>query len=245
MKDAISWLLLTELDKINLPELAERIARAETEGVSSEPRRYPGYPAWPLPCQRRRWWPGLDATLAARRCHRALATDLPSARTLGRLLRTAHGITGAFGRGPTPSAGGLQALELYLAHWQKSWLPAGVYHYDRRGHYLAQVVAGAKASDWGECLPSLRQVSGGAVVWLLVGDARRVTGKYGERGERFLLLEAGHLMQNLCLVSASLGLATVPLGGCLERGVAGALQLPEGDRVLYAGVCGKRLAASP
>jgi nitroreductase len=50
-------------------------------------------------------------------------------------------------------------------------------------------------------------------------------------------------MQNLCLVSASLGLATVPLGGCLDREVAEAFQLPPTDRVLYAGVCGRRLSA--
>jgi nitroreductase len=84
----------------------------------------------------------------------------------------------------------------------------------------------------------LHQVEGGALLWLLIGDAQRVATKYGERGDRFLLLEAGHLMQNLCLVSTSLGLCTVPLGGCLERDVSDELRLPDGDRVLYAGVCG-------
>jgi SagB-type dehydrogenase family enzyme len=168
---------------------------------------------------------------------------LPNARTLGRVLASAHGITGDSFRGPTPSAGGLQALELYLVHWRAGWLPAGAYHYDRRGHQLSQIVAGATAEAWRERVPSLGQVAGGAVLWLIVGDTRRVTAKYGERGERFLLLEAGHLMQNLCLVSTSLDLTTVPLGGCLEREVARELRLPRGDRVLYAGVCGSRLAA--
>lgn len=76
------------------------------------------------------------------------------------------------------------------------------------------------------------------MLWLLIGDAQRVATKYGERGDRFLLLEAGHLMQNLCVVSHSLGLCTVPLGGCLEREVAAELRLTDSDRVLYAGVCG-------
>jgi nitroreductase len=77
------------------------------------------------------------------------------------------------------------------------------------------------------------------LLWLLVGDTRLMTLKYGERGERFLLLEAGHLMQNLCLVSTSLGHCTVPLGGFLERAIERELRLPEYDRVLYAGLCGK------
>jgi nitroreductase len=62
--------------------------------------------------------------------------------------------------------------------------------------------------------------------------------KYGDRTDRFLLLEAGHLMQNLCLVSTSLKLTTVPLGGVLEAEVSARLTLPPTDRVLYAGICG-------
>lgn len=239
MNEVISWLRLTELDRISAAEMAERIALAEAEGMSGEPRRYPGYPTWPLPRARRRWWPGFDSVCHARRCCRVLETILPDARTLGRLLQVAHGATDELFRGPTPSAGGLQALELYLVHWHNAWLPAGAYHYDRRGHHLSQIRAGADGERWLEYVPSLGQVSGGAVLWILVGDARRVATKYGERGERFLLLEAGHLMQNLCLVSTSLGLSTVPLGGCLEREVAQELRLPAGDRVLYAGACGK------
>ena len=162
-----------------------------------------------------------------------------AARTFARLLQTSHGITDEWFRGPTPSAGGLQALELYLVHWQETWLPKGVYHYDRRGHQLAQIAPAADPEFWREQVPSLGQVADGAILWLLVGDGRRVAAKYGERGERFLLLEAGHLMQNLCLVSTSLGLTMVPLGGCLEREVARELRLPAGDNVLYAGVCGQ------
>jgi SagB-type dehydrogenase family enzyme len=129
-------------------------------------------------------------------------------------------------------------LELYLVHWQTGWLPSGVYHYDRAGHHLSQLAPHADADRWRELVPSLHQVEGGVLLWLLIGDAQRVATKYGERGDRFLLLEAGHLMQNLCVVSHSLGLCTVPLGGCLEREVAAELRLTDSDRVLYAGVCG-------
>ena len=62
MTDVISWLRMTELDRISLPEMAERIELAETAGFSGEPRRYPGYPTWPLPQTRRRWWPAFIVT---------------------------------------------------------------------------------------------------------------------------------------------------------------------------------------
>lgn len=239
MNQLVSWLRLTELDRINLPDMAERIAQAEAEGSIVEPRSCPGYPMWRLPHSRRRWWPSFDAMLAKRRCARSLDTKLPDARTLGQLLESAHGITGEFFRGPTPSAGGLQAVELFVVNWQQGWLPEGIYHFDRVGHHLSQIVPIANSERWRELVPSLHQVEGGALLWLLIGDTQRVATKYGERGDRFLLLEAGHLMQNLCLTSTSLGLSTVPLGGCLEREVAQELKLPRGDSVLYAGVCGQ------
>ncbi len=240
MDEIISVLELTELDRISSPELADRIAQAGGEGLAVDPREYPGYSSWPLPRLRARWRPGLDRTLCLRRSTQTMDSRFPGRETLARLLGFAHGISGELNRGPVPSAGGLQALELYLVHWQKAWIPTGVYHYDRRGHRLAQIVAAADPEHWRDLVPSLRQVSGGALLWIIVGDAQRVRQKYGLRADRFLLLEAGHLMQNLCLLSTSLGLVTLPLGGVLEREVTRTLRLPPHDLVLYAGVCGGR-----
>ena len=41
----------------------------------------------------------------------------------------------------------------------------------------------------------------------------RTLKKYGPRGYRYILLEAGHCAQNLCLLAAERGLATLCLGG--------------------------------
>ena len=87
-------------------------------------------------------------------------------------------------------------------------------------------------------VPSLPLVGGGSLVCVLVGDGARIKMKYDLRGYRFLLLEAGHLMQNLSLLSASLGLCSVPLGSFLEREIAQAFVLPRTDLVTYVGVTG-------
>jgi SagB-type dehydrogenase family enzyme len=238
MSESISWLRMTELDDVSAPELAERIASADEEGADIRPRSYPGYPRWPLPRSRPRWLPAFDRVLCARRSERWLATAFPTRRTLGAILQSAHGVADDLYRGPTPSAGGLQALELFLVHWQTAWLPRGAYHYDRSGHHLSQVVPEANEDRWRSLVPSLRQVDGGALLWLVVGDGQRVAAKYGQRSERYLLLEAGHFMQNICLISSSLGLSTVPLGGIMERPVMAELKLPPTDLLLYGGVCG-------
>ncbi len=230
----------TELDATTYPAWRDTILAAEVSGAAlpGEPRSYPGYPRQPLDRVRRRWQPSLDRALAGRRSVYPPGTAQPSRRVLSRLLLAAHGLTGPEGRGPVPSAGGLQALELYLAPLADGWLDSGVYHYDRCGHHLSQVAGSFGRADWEALVPSLERLEGGALLWVLAGDGARVRAKYAERGLRFLLVEAGHLMQNLCLLSAGLGLATVPLGGFFERAIARRLGLPAEDEVLYLGACG-------
>jgi SagB-type dehydrogenase family enzyme len=228
----------TELDRTSFPEFRERIADYEANATHLEPRSYPGYARVPLERVRPRRLASLDRALTRRRSARALDREVPSRRTLSRLLALAHGITGPDGRGPVPSAGGLQALELYVAVLEPGWLERGAYHYDRTENALARLPSRAARADWERLVPSLASV-GGALLWVAVGDAARASAKYGERADRFLLLEAGHLGQNLGLLSVGLGLATTPLGGVLEPDVARELLLPEGDLVLSAGACGK------
>lgn len=230
----------TELDQATFPAWRDGILAAEAGGIDQvAPRSYPGYPRFALPRYRGRLWPPLDRALQRRRRVSPLGTEQPSAQQLSRLLLLSHGITGRGSSGPTPSAGGLQALELYVAVIEEGRLPTGLFHYDRAGHFLAQLKEITGRAEMASRVPSLEQFAGGSLLWILVGDGARASAKYAERGLRFLLLEAGHLMQNLCLVSESLGLATVPLGGFFERDLARALQLLETDGVLYVGVCGR------
>jgi SagB-type dehydrogenase family enzyme len=228
----------TELDPTCFPAWRDAITRFDADAPDHAPRSYPGYPRWPLPAPRRRWRSSVARALLGRRSARSLASALPTAAELGRMCALAHGVCGDAGRGPVPSAGGLQALELYAITLVPGWLPAGGYHYDRAGHALTGVAPALTAAQARGLVPALITIDGGAVIWVIAGDGARVAAKYGPRALRFLLLEAGHLMQNLCLVSAEAGLSTIPVGGFFERPLAGALQLPATDEVLYAGVCG-------
>jgi len=229
---------LTELDRAGWPDIRDQVMQFTHDDPLGQPRSYPGYPRWPLARCRPGLWPPLERVLWSRRCERALSERPPSRGVLSRLLQFSHGVSASNGRGPTPSSGGLQALELYVVALTGGWLPAGAYHYDRARHALAGLGTGGDRETWRSRVPALGLIEGGTLLWVLVGDGARITGKYGARGWRFLLLEAGHLMQSLCLMSSRLGWATVPLGACFEQEVARALALPEGDAVLYVGVCG-------
>ncbi len=235
MASSTAFYRWTELDRSSWPSFRD-MAGAFTTPEDIRPRSHPGVPRIPLPKVRARRLLPLEATLAARRSASRLSEAPIRDRDLAELLRFAHGAFDTRGRGPVPSAGGLQALELYVVLFGR-----GAYHYDRAGHHLSQVGVDADRASWRARVPSLDLVEGGSALWLLVGDAARVEPKYGARGLRFLLLEAGHLMQNLCLLSAGLKLRTVPLGAFFERDGAAALGLPGTDLLLYAGLCGRPL----
>lgn len=230
---------LTELDETNFPEFRDCIIKVESEGLEHKARTYPGYPVWQLERLRPRFLTNLEKTLLQRRSTRELDTKALSKTELSRLLQFSHGVTGEQDRGSVPSSGELQALELYLVNFTDSWLDKGIYHYDRVGHYLSQISPKANYQEWQEFIPSTAQFKGGSIFWVIVGDGARVLRKYGKRGGRFLFLEAGHLMQNLCLLSTSLGLCTLPLGGFFEKSIAKELYLPNTDFILYLGACGK------
>jgi SagB-type dehydrogenase family enzyme len=53
----------------------------------------------------------------------------------------------------------------------------------------------------------------------------RTVFKYGERGYRFILLEAGHVAQNINLVAAALGLGCLNIGGFFDREIDDFLSL--------------------
>lgn len=228
----------SELSAATLPRFRDALMVAEAKGATHALRTYPGLRRLELPRLRPRMTKTFDGVVGRRRVARALGDEPPSARALSRLLHLGHGVTGPDGRGPSPSAGNLQPVELYLASLTQGWWKERAYHYDRAGHALADLGVESSREVLAPWLPSLHQVEGGAALVILVGDCRSVDEKYGDRAPRFLLLEAGHVMQSLALAAASVDLAVVPIGGFLEAPLARWLRLPAYDAVLYCALLG-------
>jgi SagB-type dehydrogenase family enzyme len=156
----------------------------------------------------------LGGVIASRRSERSDVLRPVRLRDLATLL-AASCTAERRGRGlrrPVPSAGALYPLEAYVVAPAVSGLEPGVYHYDPFRHRLARLGQFGFA-DLREALvdQSLADVTAALLVVTAVFWRSRV--KYGPRGYRFALLEAGHLVQNALLASADLGLAALPLGG--------------------------------
>lgn len=123
---------------------------------------------------------------------------------------------------PVPSGGARYPLEMYLLVRRCEGLGAGVYHLasDRQGHALEQIRGPV---PWPAVVRLFLDQDYLApadllVVWTAV--ASRTVKRYGERGFRFLWLEAGHGAQNLVLSSEALGLGSLPLAGFYDRPLA-------------------------
>ncbi|NQU19474.1 SagB/ThcOx family dehydrogenase, partial [bacterium] len=55
---------------------------------------------------------------------------------------------------------------------------------------------------------------------VITASPNRMIQRYGKRAERYVILEAGHAAQNLCLIANDLGLTTVEIGAFIDEGVA-------------------------
>jgi SagB-type dehydrogenase family enzyme len=109
----------------------------------------------------------------------------------------------------------------------------GVRHYVPEGHRTERI------SD-ADRRPALADAAGGQeaardapTLFVIAAVPGRTEEKYGERAERYVALEAGHVCQNLLLEATALGLGGVPIGAFSDDGVREALGLPETMTPLY------------
>ena len=164
--------------------------------------------------------------IGARRSHRTFADEPVAGDELSALLQAGYGVTGAL-ESPdgvralplraVPSGGALYPLELYVGALRVEGLEAGLYHFDPLRPGLEVLRTGLEPGKVAALSTYPEIVSGCGVVVLVAAIFGRTRFKYGLRGYRFALLEAGHVGQNLVLAATALGLGAVPLGGFYDR----------------------------
>ncbi|MFH1144921.1 MAG: SagB/ThcOx family dehydrogenase, partial [Candidatus Eisenbacteria bacterium] len=166
----------------------------------------------------------LAALLDRRSSVRFFTADTLDTVQLGQLLWATCGTTTApelFSHRTIPSAGALFPLEVYL-------LPArGVAHYAPQLHALEWLQDADRREDLAQAALGQGWVKAAPAVFVIAAEPGRTTGKYGERGERYVIMEAGFAAQNLLLQAVDRGLGGVPVGAFQDEAVAGVLQLSE------------------
>jgi SagB-type dehydrogenase family enzyme len=118
-----------------------------------------------------------------------------------------------------PSGGALYPLDIYVYASRVSGLEAGLYHYNPE---ISSLEVLRKADETQRIAGFFVQADlalNAAAILFVSATFSRTVFKYGDRGYRFVLLEAGHLAQNSNLTAQEMGLATTNIGGYTDRDV--------------------------
>jgi SagB-type dehydrogenase family enzyme len=166
----------------------------------------------------------LVEALQARRSQRGFGPGEVTLLELATVLHAGYGVTHHAGSDDpqplrtVPSGGALYPLEVYVVPARVQDLEPRVYHFDPLRHVLEARSPAASALEVLKDAAIYPEIVAGCAATLLVtGMFWRSRFKYGLRGYRFVLLEAGHLAQNVLLMCEALRLAAVPLGGFYDR----------------------------
>lgn len=181
-----------------------------------------------LPAPATRGGMALSEALARRRSGRDFTDTALSPDQVAQLCWAAQGITDTDQKlRSAPSAGALFPLAVFLVD------QAGVYEYEPEQHALRQVLAGDVRANLQAAALDQPCVGQAPVCLVIAMEVRRSAIKYGNRAERYCLLEAGHVAQNVLLQATAMGLAGVPVGAFDDRQVAALLHLPPNVNPVY------------
>jgi SagB-type dehydrogenase family enzyme len=164
--------------------------------------------------------PPLAELLNQRRSVRAFSPRPVTLTELSHLLHMSTGITDR--RDPTlyfrsiPSSGALYPLEVYPILFAVDGATPGVYHYDVLRHRLELLRAGDFRQEVFQAAVAQEMVLHCALVLVITGMFSRVHFKYVDRSYRYMLLEAGHLGQNVYLAATTLGLGPCGVGAFFD-----------------------------
>ncbi len=126
-------------------------------------------------------------------------------------------------------------LELHVIAYGVESLPPGVHHYAVIGHCLEEMRAVPSVEELSRAILDQPHLAAAPVFLVVTAVVDRLLSKYGDRGYRYLLLEAGHVLQNLNLAAVALGLASCNVGGFLDLELSSLIGIDGEEEIpLYA-----------
>ncbi len=180
-----------------------------------------------------------------RRSVRSYSQETISLKELSFLLWITQGVRDIIKEKATfrnvPSAGARHAFETFLLINRVTNLKPGLYRYLALEHKLVEFNT---ESDISEKVTTGCQgqnfVKNSAVTFIWVAIAERMNWRYGERGYRYLFLDAGHVCQNLYLGSAAINCGTCAIGAYSDEYLNKLLDLDGYNHfVIYLATVGK------
>ncbi len=145
-----------------------------------------------------------------------------------------------------PSAGARHAFETYLLINRVESLTPGLYRYIALEHALLQVQTSPGLDDaiTADCYDQ-QMVKHCAVFFIWAAVAERMTWRYGQRGYRYLHLDAGHVCQNLYLAAEALDCGVCAVAAFNDAALNHTLGF-DGEKIftIYCASLGKKIPSA-
>lgn len=141
-----------------------------------------------------------------------------------------------------PSAGSRHPLETFVDIHRVSGLKSGLYYYHPIKHCLILIDESPEIQTqiFEGCFRQ-EMVRTSAVNFIFTAIPYRTSWRYGQRGYRYLYLDAGHVGQNLHLASEAIGCGACMIGAYLDEALNEALRIDGNEEfVIYAATIGKK-----
>ncbi len=168
-----------------------------------------------------------------------------SLAALSFLLWSTQGVTGIRGNGyaairPVPSAGARHPFETYLAIFHVEGVEPGIYHYLPLEHALELIHTPYDLEELVSIsLCDQQWAAKGAVTFFYTAVPYRSEWRYSVRSHRVMLMDVGHVMQNLYLSSGAVGCGTCAIAAFDQETADRLLQVDgQEEFVLYAAAVG-------
>ena len=174
----------------------------------------------------------LEKAIAARRSRRDFLPKALTLEQIGQLAWAAQGQDAGSRYRTAPSAGATYPLEVFVVTTE------GLFHYLCAKHALEKLTdqdlrAALASAAWGQGF-----VEAAPLTLVFAAQFGRTTTRYGQRGVRYVYMEAGHAAQNVHLQAESLGLGSVAVGAFDDASVSKVLSLPDYLEPIYMVVVG-------
>jgi len=169
----------------------------------------------------------LEQAINVRRSRRQFLPKPLTLEQISQLAWAAQGQDSGSRYRTTPSAGATYPLELFIIN------DKGMFHYLPDKHSLEKLTdrdlrAALASAAWGQ-----QFIQAAPLTMVFAAQFNRTTGRYGERGIRYVYMEAGHAAQNVHLQAEALGLGSVAVGAFDDAAVSKVLSLPRNLEPLY------------
>jgi len=175
----------------------------------------------------------LEEAIFGRRSVRNYANQSLTLQDVSQLLWAAQGITDSSGLRAAPSAGATYPLEIYNVVGDVEGLAVGVYRYEPWEHELNKVLDGDHREVLAAAALNQELIAEAPLSIVITAIYDRTTKRYGDRGIRYIHMEAGRTAQNVHLQAVTLNLGTVVVGAFHEDKVKNVLALPDVEVPLY------------